>query len=330
MHVISWKTVTTPKCMGGLGIPSFEALYHAVACSFILRMYNVNSLTSHWCFEMYESPWKPPSPSASKFWKLICAKAQLIKEEAAISISPASKFSVLWDPWLFEDSLCNTFYCNDMAGLRVKDIILDGMWHLPLSWPSDITAKICNIGIMDSTVCLGWKGDSHPVFKTFINHFYKDLDNVDWSKYVWHRRHAIRFACYSWMALMGKLKTTDLLIHRGISANPSCSFCLGNNESHNHLFFSCDYTFLVLSLMLPDVGFFYLRPNLFQVYEFFWRKPNFSAKEKQFCSLVISATVYFIWRERNQRKFSHTCSNPVAVKEIICNAIKKKFFFLEG
>ncbi|KAI0500081.1 hypothetical protein KFK09_018289 [Dendrobium nobile] len=60
------------------------------------------------------------------------------------------------------------------------------------------------------------------------------------------------------MAVLGKLKCADILISRGISVNPMCSFCRGSLESRQRLFFDCDSSFLVLIGLLPAFGSFLL------------------------------------------------------------------------
>ncbi|XP_020681303.2 uncharacterized protein LOC110098734 [Dendrobium catenatum] len=53
-----------------------------------------------------------------------------------------------------------------------------------------------------------------------------------------------RYACYTWMAVIGKLKTADNLMFRGIAVPPTCSLCTVYPENHNHLFFDYLHTTL--------------------------------------------------------------------------------------
>ncbi|PKU65301.1 Putative ribonuclease H protein [Dendrobium catenatum] len=323
LHIISWKNVVKPKIKGGLGIPSLDSLYHGVACSLIWRLYNSKSLLSLWFKENYESPWKPPPPSASKFWKLICNKANTLRDSVSFKVGLNSNLSTFWDPWYYGTSLGSSMACHSRNGCWVKDIILNGVWNLPAGWPIDICGKIKNIGIEEEDDMV-WVGVAKPVFKHFTAMFYSNMDNVDWCKFIWHKKHALRYACYAWMAIQGKLKTADSLIRRSIPAPPHCNFCLEHFENHSHLFFGCDFTFEVLSKLLPGVNAFYLRPNLFQVYDFFWNNSNTSKLEKIFCSMTVSVTIYFLWRERNQRRFKGDIGNVDAILKKICSAVQAK------
>ncbi|KAI0511332.1 hypothetical protein KFK09_011961 [Dendrobium nobile] len=265
MHIISWKSVVKPKIKGGLGIPSLDSLYHGVACSLIWRLYNSKSLLGLWFKENYESPWKPPPTSASNFWKLICNKASTLRDSISFKVGLNSYLSIFWDPWFFGTSLGNSLVCHSRNGCWVKDIILNGVWNVPAGWSNDICGKIQEIAIEEEDE-LVWVGVTKPIFKNFTALFYSDMDNVDWCKFIWHKKHALRYACYAWMAIQGKLKTADSLIRRSIPAPPYCNFCLEHFENHSHLFFGCDFTFEVLSKLLPAVNGFYLRPNLFQFF----------------------------------------------------------------
>ncbi|PKU85081.1 hypothetical protein MA16_Dca018195 [Dendrobium catenatum] len=126
------------------------------------------------------------------------------------------------------------------------------------------------------------------------------------------------------MAILGKLKCADSLIRRGLQVNPLCNFCSGHSETHSHLFFGCDFTFGVLTKLLPATNAYYLRPNLFQVYDFMWNNANLAVLEKKFASLAISSIVYFLWRERNQRRFSDVRKSINQVCDDICVAVCAK------
>ncbi|PKU82913.1 hypothetical protein MA16_Dca006211 [Dendrobium catenatum] len=118
------------------------------------------------------------------------------------------------------------------------------------------------------------------------------------------------------MARIGKLKTADNLIMRGIQVPPHCSLCSGHLENHSHLFFDCDFTFYILKHILPDFNSFLLRPTLPQVLDYIENSLSFDRTDKEFCYLAISCITYHIWKERSSRLFSNLKYN---VATIICN-----------
>ncbi|PKU60343.1 hypothetical protein MA16_Dca027682 [Dendrobium catenatum] len=126
------------------------------------------------------------------------------------------------------------------------------------------------------------------------------------------------------MAVIGKLKTADNLISRGITVPISCSLCKDFPENHNHLFFDCEFSFNILTRLLPDLNIFLLRPTLIQILDFFEHSMIYNRLEKDFGCLTVSCIIYHIWKERNYRRFSNVSNNSVKVICNIANAIRVK------
>jgi hypothetical protein len=60
---------------------------------------------------------------------------------------------------------------------------------------------------------------------------------VPWVKVVWESWSMPRYNFISWLAVVGKLWTCDRL--RFLQLDPLCVFYRVDEESHNHLFFTC-------------------------------------------------------------------------------------------
>ncbi|KAI0515590.1 hypothetical protein KFK09_008255 [Dendrobium nobile] len=213
MHLISWDTVTLPRSKGGLGIPSIKALYFGVYCSIIGRIYNNKNLLTCWYIAKFTSPWKPYPLSASKFWKNISEAANRIMEVLNFSVSNFSEMSFLWDPWL-SSHLMGEVSCVPVDS-KVKDFLINDRWHLPNAMPSGIIEKILEVDTSGKNEVL-WNGSQNWLFRNFIEFYHSHLPNVDWFKAIWHKNHALKFVCFTWMARLGKLKTADNLLLRGI------------------------------------------------------------------------------------------------------------------
>jgi len=209
---------------------------------------------------------------------------------------------------------------NDLIGtgmddLLVNDFLNNGVWTLPNSISSVLADKIKAVIISEKNqVC--WNGSFKWAFNIFIDHYYSHLSKVIWYPWIWHKHFSLKFACFSWMAVVGKLKTADNLLLRGIQIPINCSLCSGNLENHSHLFFECDFSFFIATILLPDINAFLLRPNLQQLLDFFGNAVGFCKTEKNYCFLIISCMIYYIWKERNLRCFSADRNN---ITKIICN-----------
>ncbi|PKU83590.1 hypothetical protein MA16_Dca008277 [Dendrobium catenatum] len=126
------------------------------------------------------------------------------------------------------------------------------------------------------------------------------------------------------MAISGGLKTADALIARGINVDPKCSLCHCYAETVSHLFFECDYSFTILTKLMFNLGFLLLRPNVLRIFEYI---KDTKDKNKEFYYLLICSSVYFIWRERNERKFGgnsvSSTSLALKIKVVVFSRIMK-------
>ncbi|PKU59302.1 hypothetical protein MA16_Dca027291 [Dendrobium catenatum] len=126
------------------------------------------------------------------------------------------------------------------------------------------------------------------------------------------------------MAVIGKLKTADNLNSRGIAVPLTCSLCLSFPKNHSHLFFGCEFSFTILTRLLPELNCFLLRPTLLQIFYFFDHSTTYNRQEIDFCCLIVSYTIYHLWRERNSRRFSNENMNSVKIINNISTAIRLK------
>ncbi|PKU71506.1 hypothetical protein MA16_Dca004348 [Dendrobium catenatum] len=123
------------------------------------------------------------------------------------------------------------------------------------------------------------------------------------------------------MAIKGGLKTADSLFARGIEVNKNCALCHCYDETSSHLFFECDYSFAILSILMRNLGFLLLRPNILQIFEYI---EDTHHKDKDFFFLLICCAVYYIWRERNDRKFGGKSVSSTTLAHKIKTAVLSK------
>ncbi|PKU77444.1 hypothetical protein MA16_Dca025997 [Dendrobium catenatum] len=126
------------------------------------------------------------------------------------------------------------------------------------------------------------------------------------------------------MSLLDKLKTAEVLALRGIYIdNPNCYLCQDFTESTRHLFFDCEYSYKILIRLIPTLQNFLLRPNVSQALEFIGGLPG-EKKEKAYRLLLFNATIYHIWRERNNRRFNVTAKCFVTLATEIMKDVRIK------
>lgn len=105
------------------------------------------------------------------------------------------------------------------------------------------------------------------------------------------------------MAALNGLKTSDLLVRRGLGMLLDCPLCGTEKESHLHFFFGCPFSSLVIKTLLPNGNFFLFPPTLHSVLA---AASLMSHKVlNRLYLLIMSVAVYSIWCERNNRLFSN-------------------------
>ncbi|KAI0493618.1 hypothetical protein KFK09_023737 [Dendrobium nobile] len=274
LHMISWKETCKPKIYGGLGIPSIESLYFACGCTVVWRFYNSKSYLFSWWKEKYGSFWNTKISKCSIYWKALCEVAKSLQHSLNFKIIPNSNLSFFWDPWCFGLTVADrleqvNLYSTitpSITNLKVSWFISTDRWNSDLPVPSNLDVLIRSIPIANAIDECCWTKPSKPSFKTFIMQFFEGAEKVSWYNFVWHKHYALRYSMFSWIAFKNGLKTAQALAAREIPVATLCVFCKTHNETQNHLFFECDFTFNILKCLLPRMSSMLLRPNLWQVF----------------------------------------------------------------
>ncbi|KAL0905080.1 hypothetical protein M5K25_027256 [Dendrobium thyrsiflorum] len=270
--------------------------------------------------------WRPIYSKASKFWHHITQVAVKIKSRIQLQVvNSYCPFSFGWDPWCHGMAVNELLHPSFACGLNVADCITEGVWSLPSHLEQSQLDRIYAVPILHSpNPNLCWIGPGKLCFNSFYLHFYSEHPKVPWFKFVWHRRYALRYSSFVWMAILEGLKTADILARRNILIPPLCPLCQMENESISHCFFQCDYAFQVISSLLPSLQNFLMRPTLLQVFDCFEGDISIPAYEKNFCYFVVCCSVYFLWKERNERRFNAAVSPIQTTVRKISHAIHAK------
>ncbi|GAV75301.1 zf-RVT domain-containing protein, partial [Cephalotus follicularis] len=102
----------------------------------------------------------------------------------------------------------------------------------------------------------------------------------------------------------------DKLVPLGIVPSACCVFNCGDNESVNHLFFACSYTQHIWIKVLSKCNI--NRQMLSWPEETQWMANHARGNKppRTIIKLVIGATVYHIWTEKNRRSFKNCFLPP--------------------
>ena len=129
-----------------------------------------------------------------------------------------------------------------------------------------------------------------------------------WASLVWNKIHVPKMAVCLFKAINDYLLTKERLIQKQIVVDQNCVFCNNYIENIDHLFFQCNFTEQV---WLWSCKFFFKSPR--SILSFSLRddlqKIVFLSSSKNLNSdlfqLSLSACVWHIWKERNDRIFQN-------------------------
>ncbi|PKU87427.1 Putative ribonuclease H protein [Dendrobium catenatum] len=322
LHLIAWKDIFLPKANGGLGLPSLDSLIFNFSCSMIWRfLHGKGLLFSSWkniCISL----WSPIPKFCSSYWKHISKVALLIKHCLNLRINPNCNFSICWDPWFFGKSLmelrnmdADCIWMEDFKKAGTTEIIRNGQWVLPFTWPVYIKNQILSVPISDTNPSCLWLNSGIVSNKIFSKEFFKHYPVMNWHHFIWNKHYSIRFSSFGWLAFKNGLKTADNLIQRGIQVNPGCCFCHDCRDSTSHLFFECDFSFKILNRLIPQTQTLLMRPNLNQIFDFMEDIADSQIMLHFYC-LLVNTIIYYIWRARNDRIFGNLveCFTIVSIR----------------
>ncbi|XP_074314064.1 uncharacterized protein LOC141649268 [Silene latifolia] len=138
----------------------------------------------------------------------------------------------------------------------------------------------------------------------------------DWHKTIWSSWAIPKQSVITWLCMHKALNVRDKLKRIGYCDDDSCVLCGNGTETHDHLFFSCEYSRLVISALekwsnckIPMADAIHGRASTQGTYP-----------QKQFYGLLICSCYYMIWMQRNKCRMDMMVRRPEYVaKDIIAS-----------
>ncbi|KAJ9535820.1 hypothetical protein OSB04_un001031 [Centaurea solstitialis] len=204
----------------------------------------------------------------------------------------------------------------------VRDVLmeLNGQW--PNDWivsnPSDIPNQLPTLDDGTDDV-VAWRGVNNVLTGFSVKEVWRSIDGnhviTPWVKFVWFKHHVPKHAFCMWTACHKRLPTQDRLsLWKENPPDFLCPLCNQIPDSHDHLFFTCSF-----SRDGEERGGFMGYPDVWStIMEYLQdnRGPKMLIQR-----LALSATVYYIWRERNCRLFRGAKQNSLHVFKMIRSSV---------
>ena len=135
---------------------------------------------------------------------------------------------------------------------------------------------------------------------------------------IWFKHISSKVSLLVWRLLRNRLLTKDNLVRRGIllPTDGACAAGCDNIESASHLFLHCVTYSQVWSNVRNWLG-IYSTPSGELQHHFiqFTKMAGMPRTTHLFLTVIWFATVWVIWKKRNNRVFQNTISNPSILTE---------------
>lgn len=155
-----------------------------------------------------------------------------------------------------------------------------------------------------------WHGNDLNSFPTkkIGDCFYNHLDPIipkPVSSFIWKLKAPPRAMIVVWLACLGKLKTGDFLVGKGLLdlARATCPLCMDALETNSHILFSCNFSWCVWMRILEWWGISGVFHNHCQIFAISWASLKPNCCSKPFWNLILACTIWSLWFQRNQIKF---------------------------
>nr|GEY62813.1 hypothetical protein [Tanacetum cinerariifolium] len=247
--LINWKSVCKMKVKGGLGIKSLDSWNIALMSKHIWNV--ITNKESMWVRWVNTYRLKEGSCWA---WKKILKIRGLIKEHIFHKIGDGRNTSLWFDNWHPICPLSNFISKRMIAssGLnlqnKVADVIKNGEWN----WPVNLSNMFDALNVI-SPPCITegrndkvvWKSCNGRFLDFSVSNVWENIRMrgtlVSWSNLVWFSQCIPHHSFFLWLAMHGKLKTQDNMLHGDRNNRLLCTFCGKVADSHDHLFFDCNF-----------------------------------------------------------------------------------------
>jgi len=135
---------------------------------------------------------------------------------------------------------------------------------------------------------------------------------------VWQKHIPLKVSLFVWHLLHNKLPTKDNLVRRHVlqSIDSACISGCGGLETTTHLFLHCHIFGSLWSHVCRWLHIYLVSPgDIRQHFIHFTSMAGLPRSTHPFLKIIWFASVWVLWKERNNRVFQHTASNPSTLIE---------------
>ncbi|KAG2323503.1 hypothetical protein Bca52824_016716 [Brassica carinata] len=211
----------------------------------------------------------------------------------------------------------------------LADLYYDGGWHLPPPRSDTQLALhtfLTTLNLSQAQDCFEWTqpGRSSLTFKTGQTYDLIKIHSlpVSWSKIVWFARGIPKHSFLTWLVTLNRCPTRDRIISWGLSTTPHCLLCNAADETRDHIFFECPFSFAVWDSLARKAN---CLPSLSWSQTLNYLEHRTCSKPERCLGLLAwQASIYFIWTERNNRLHRQHFRSSTSIAASAYSLVKNK------
>ena len=335
---VSWADLCYPKDEGGLGVRRLRDSSTVFALKLIWRLFTQH--TSLWvCWIKYyllrnSSFWDVrDTQKGSWMWRKLLKLRDMAYGFFKVEVKDGQSTSFWFDNWLGKGRLIDitgaagTTYIGLPHRATVSDAVKQNAWAIRgersrhyHDLHEAIVAEPVPAPQLGHDVVL-WRVDNDEYHDEFSSSktwekIRASKAKVGWSKVVWFVQGVPRFSFITWLAIKNRLSTGDRMRSWGMMQG--CTLCGERDETRDHLFFACPYSFTVWHSLANRILGPHIDPD-WQLTLDHLQTLRTGTLDTILIKMLFQMTIYHVWRERNARRH-HTSWMTV---ETMCAIIDK-------
>ena len=318
---VAWGDLCCPLEEGGLGIRKLRDSSKVFALSLIWRIISKkSSLWVSWIQQYLlrqNSFWEVREDAKSSWiWRKLLKLRSLAYQFTRVEVKDGRNAFFWFDNWLQSGRLINitgavgTCYLGIARNARVCEAVTQAQWsvrgHRSRHF-HELHARIQREPVPDDQQgqdVIMWK-HSDDNFKPWFSSA-RTWDQIRqkkatafWYKSVWFMQGVPRFSFIVWLDVRNRLSTGDRMRAWGI--HEGFPLCGERDETRDHVFFECPYSFTVWDKLANRLSGNRTDPDWMTSLQFLSAN-NLQIMDKILLKMVFQATIYHFWQERNRRR----------------------------
>ncbi|KAL0297680.1 UNVERIFIED_CONTAM: LINE-1 reverse transcriptase [Sesamum radiatum] len=331
---VAWDQVCRPKKEGGLGFRSIFVMNQALMLKHLWKLiqHDSSSVWVNWILYYRlkkHSLWTFNGSTGSWGWRKLLKLKPLLQQGLQYRVGDGCTFRLWQDIWHEQGPLCLSFprgpTVTDLPlDAHLSEVLMHGQWVWPTLTDPDINEIVSHLPPIytNSPDKVIWRHNSGQfTVQSAIELIQPRINRVEWHGLLQGRYKIPRHTFILWLAFLEKLSTSDKawLAH----GDNGCVLCNGQSvETHEHLFFKCQYSRRCLNIIQREVRFHWPKEGWQQGITWAskrWRSPHLINAAFR---ALLAALVYHLWIERNNRKFTDTGSAAESVAKRVIEDIR--------